>query len=177
MHEEELVKRLKDGDATAPRLLYTLYVCYLTAVCGRYISNDEDVRDVLQDSFLKIFESVRHFEYRGEGSLRAWLTRVVVNESLKWLRDNGRIEWQAIDDSTPDRADEDPETENVPTEVIFRLIRSLPDGYRTVFNLYVIEGKSHKEIAQLLHITESTSASQLHRAKALLAERIKGWKR
>lgn len=56
MHEEELVKRLKDGDATAPRLLYTLYVCYLTAVCGRYISNDEDVRDVLQDSFLKIFE-------------------------------------------------------------------------------------------------------------------------
>ena len=102
---------------------------------------------------------------------------MVVNESLKWLRDNGRIEWQAIDDSTPDRADEDPETENVPTEVIFRLIRSLPDGYRTVFNLYVIEGKSHKEIAQLLHITESTSASQLHRAKALLAERIKGWKR
>lgn len=171
MDEQELVKRLQRGDAAAPHLLYTRYVRYLTAVCARYITNDEDVRDILQDSFLRIFSSFPTFVYRGEGSLRAWLTRIVVNEALKWLRDS-HICWQDID-GINDIPDDEPDTTGVPTELIYRLIRALPDGYRTVFNLYVIEGKSHKEIADLLHITESTSASQLHRAKALLAKWIK----
>lgn len=171
MDEQELVKRLQRGDAAAPRLLYTRYVRHLTAVCARYIANDEDVRDILQDSFLRIFSSFPSFVYRGEGSLRAWLTRIVVNEALKWLRDS-RICWQDID-AIGDIPDDEPDTAGIPTELIYKLIRALPDGYRTVFNLYVIEGKSHKEIADLLHITESTSASQLHHAKALLAKWIK----
>lgn len=171
MDEQELVKRLQRGDAAAPHLLYTRYVRHLTAVCARYIANDEDVRDILQDSFLRIFSSFPTFVYRGEGSLRAWLTRIVVNEALKWLRDS-HICWQDID-GINDIPDDEPDTTCVPTELIYKLIRALPDGYRTVFNLYVIEGKSHKEIADLLHITESTSASQLHRAKALLAKWIK----
>lgn len=134
--------------------------------------DDEDIKDVLQESFLKIFSSQSSFMYQGEGSLKAWMNRIVVNESLKWLKKNSRLETTALSDNEIDIPDEEPDTEGVPTDVIYQMIRSLPDGYRTVFNLFVIEERSHREIAEILGIKESSSASQLHRAKAMLAEKI-----
>lgn len=170
--EKELLSLIREGDANARYLMYKQYVRYLFAVCSRYINNDEDVKDVLQESFLKIFSSLDAFVYQGEGSLKAWMSRIVLNESLKWMKRNCRFELVEIGKEQLDIPDEDPDTEGIPSDVIYRLIRSLPDGYRTVFNLYVIEGKSHKEIAGMLGIKETTSASQLHHAKAMLAERI-----
>lgn len=170
--EKELLRRICKGEAEAKHLVYKQYIRYLSAVCSRYVGNDEDIKDVLQESFLKIFSSLSSFTYQGEGSLKAWMNRIVVNESLKWLKKNARLETTAFSDNEMDIPDEEPDTEGVPTDVIYQMIRSLPDGYRTVFNLFVIEERSHREIAEMLGIKESSSASQLHRAKAMLTEKI-----
>lgn len=172
-NEEQLLNLVKQGDPMAMRTVYATYVRYLAAVCSRYIINDEDVKDVLQDSFLKIFSSITSFEYRGKGSLKGWITRITVNETLKFLQKNNRFEFVEISEQEYDKPDEEPDVDALPSSVLFQLIRELPDGYRTIFNLYVIENKSHKEIAKLLDIKESTSASQLHRAKSLLATKIR----
>lgn len=172
-NEEQLLNLVKQGDPKAMRTVYATYVRYLAAICSRYIINDEDVKDVLQDSFLKIFSSITSFEYRGKGSLKGWITRITVNETLKFLQKNNRFEFVEISEQEHDKPDEEPDVDALPSSVVFQLIRELPDGYRTIFNLYVIENKSHKEIAKLLDIKESTSASQLHRAKSLLATKIR----
>lgn len=170
--EKELLRQIKKGDAEARYLVYKRYIRYLAAVCSRYISQDEDIKDVLQESFLKIFSTIEAFEYKGEGSLKGWMSRIVLNESLKWLKLNSRLDLIEIGNDEMDITDEEPDTGGVPTDVIYQMIRSLPEGYRTVFNLYVIEEKSHREIAKILGIKESSSASQLHHAKAMLAEKI-----
>lgn len=166
------MRLVKQGDCSAMKTMYATYIRYLTAVCSRYIINNEDVKDVLQDCFLKIFSGIESFEYRGPGSLKGWLTKVVVNEALKFLQRNNRFEFVEISDQEHDIPQDDTDIDSLPSSEIFRMIRELPDGYRTIFNLYVIENKSHKEIASLLHIKESSSASQLHRAKSLLAKKI-----
>ena len=117
------------------------------------------------------------FEYRGKGSLEAWLKRVVVNEALHYLRDEKNNPTISIEDEKVElREEEEPDVTNLSPEVIGSFIQKLPPGYRTVFNLYAIEGKSHKEIAQLLQIKADTSASQYHRAKAMLADMINAYK-
>ena len=154
------------------KALYDRYAGFLTAVCSRYIENKEDVKDLMQDSFIRIFSSIGSFEYRGEGSLKAWMSRIVINNTLKYIRDNIQKGMISIDEDIPDVPDEEiPEISEIPPSLIQEMIRRLPEGYRTVFNLFVFEGKSHKEKAMLLGIKENSSASQLHRAKALLA----GW--
>ena len=152
------------------RMLYDRYAGYLTAVCGRYVPDDEEVKDILQEAFIKVFQTLDRFEYRGEGSLKAWLTRIVVNDSLKFLRKKKPLPMPAV---LPELPDEEPAFDQVPLPVIHQLIRKLPEGYRTVFNLFVFEDKSHKEIASLLGIKENSSASQLHHAKAMLGKWIK----
>lgn len=166
--------RLVDTDGpVAMRLIYSRYVRLLTAVCSRYLLNEEDVKDVLQDAFLKIFASIGKFKYKGEGSLRAWMTKVTVNETLKFINVNRRIDFTDISDDMVGISEDEPEIADVPASVIHGFIRELPDGYRMIFNLFVVEGRNHREIASLLGIKESTSASQLHRAKALLAAKIR----
>lgn len=171
--ESCIVSMLRNGDSAVSKALYCTYAGYLTGVCTRYLSDPDDVKDVLHDSFLKIFASVRAFEYRGKGSLKAWLTRIVVNESLKFIRKIYRPEFVSVSQEQFEIAAEEPELDGIDIADLHRMICELPPGYRTVFNLYVFEEKSHKEIAALLNIRESTSASQLHRAKALLATKIK----
>lgn len=170
-----ILRLFRDGDSTASAVLYEKYSALLYAVCLRYIHDEMDAEDILQDSFITIFDKIESFEYRGEGSLKAWMTRIVVNLSLKHLRDSHHFMFEEIKEENA-LIDQDPETENLSPERLFKFIRSLPDGYRTVFNMYVVEGMSHKEIAQALGITESTSASQLHRAKAMLAKLINEYK-
>lgn len=175
--EEQLAMQMQARDAKAMRQFYDLTSGYLAAVCSRYIPEADEAKDVLQDSFIKIFGSIGQFEYRGEGSLRAWATRIVVNESLMALRQRARRSTSLSDiGDVPDVPDIDPEPDEVPPEELLQYIQELPAGYRMVFNLYVFEQKSHKEIARMLNIKESSSASQLHRAKALLAKRINDYK-
>lgn len=175
--EERWLRKALDGDNTAIEWIYRKHVRYLSALCSRYITEDEDIKDVLQESFIKIFTSLDSFEYRGEGSLKAWMAKITLNETLKFVRNNSRLPIDSIDDKDMNIADGDSmETEDIPTDVLHRFIRELPDGYRTVFNLYVIDDKSHKEIAQLLGIKENTSASQLHKAKSMLAQKIKHYR-
>lgn len=171
--ETGIVNMLRNDDSAVSKALYCTYAGYLTGVCTRYLSNPDDVKDVLHDSFLKIFASIRTFEYRGKGSLKAWLTRIVVNESLKFIRHTYKLEFVSVSQEEFEIAIEEPDLNGIEMAELHRMICELPPGYRTVFNLYVFEEKSHKEIATILNIRESTSASQLHRAKALLATKIR----
>lgn len=182
--ETELVQLVRAGNPAAMKELYVRYAGYMTAVASRYIADRDSVRDVLQESFVKIFSAVANFEYRGAGSLRAWMTRITVNEALKHLKRRERFDLQLSDRDMSDRdmsdvADDgdDPPPTEVPQSVIQEMVRELPTGYRTVFNLYVFEGRSHREIADLLGIAESSSASQLHRARNILAKRIREYER
>ena len=175
--EERWLRKALDGDNTATEWIYRRHVRYLSALCSRYITEDEDIKDVLQESFIKIFTSLGSFKYRGEGSLKAWMAKITLNETLKFVRNNSRLPIDSIDDKDMNIADGDSmETEDIPPDVLPQFIRELPDGYRTVFNLYVIDDKGHKEIAQLLGIKENTSASQLHKAKSMLAQKIKHYR-
>lgn len=168
--EAELITLIKQGDSSAMKELYDRHIRYLTAVASRYV-DDSLLRDVLQESFVKIFSTISRFEPRGEGTLRAWLVRIVVNEALDHIKQCNK---NIVVETLPDlRDEEDPPTDDIAIEKIHALIRELPIGYRTVFNLYVFERLGHREIAARLGISENTSASQLHRAKALLARKIK----
>lgn len=175
--ERKIVDLFRRGDVSAMDVLYAEYANYLTAVCARYISDDDDVKDILQEAFIKIFTTIDTFDYRGTGSLKAWMGRIVVNESLQWLRQRKRSPFDRMETDPPDLPDDDPETDDLSSDELTQLVRQLPEGYRAVLNLYVVEGKSHKEIAQMLGIKPDSSASQLHRAKNMLAHIIKDYKR
>ncbi len=175
--EKENILLVKQGDASAMRSLYDQHIGYLTAVCSRYIVNEDDVKDVLQESFIKIFTSMGKFEYRGKGSVKAWLTKVVVNESLAFLKRSNRMELVYPEQELPDLPEEEaPDITDISQDEIQKMVQQLPKGYRTVFCLYVFEHKSHKEIASLLDIKADTSASQLHKAKVMLARSINDYK-
>ena len=178
--EQILIHKLKDGDREAMKNLYGLYSGYLTAVCSRYIPDYDSLKDILQDSFVKIFMSIDRFEYRGEGSLKAWIRKIAVNEALKFLKRSSKdntVSTDSIPDIPDNQEEEDLKTEDIPESVIQEMIIKLPDGYRTIFNLYVFEEMSHKEIASMLGIKENSSASQLHRAKAMLAKWINEYRK
>ena len=175
--EKQVFERARDGDRKAVRQLYDRYSSFLAATCVRFLPDPGDQKDVLQDGFVKIFSSLDKFDYRGEGSLKAWMRQIVVNECLKVLRKRKRSVPILFEEELRDvEIEEDtgpPEVEKVPAAVIHEMIKELPDGYRAVFNLFVLEEKNHKEISELLGITESTSASQLYRARMILAKKIK----
>lgn len=172
--EQRLIKRLQEGDITAAKEFYTRYADSLTGVCLRYIADREDVKDVVQNALVHIFTHIADFEYRKEGSLLVWTKKVVVNESLKYLRSRRQHEelqesYEAVDETDDDALS----VSDIPPDMIRQLLNRLPTGYRTVLNLFVFEGMNHQEIARLLGIKKSSSASQLSRAKKLLAEMIK----
>lgn len=176
--EEQILEKLHNGDNTAAKALYDKYIEGLVAVCSCYVIDKDDVKDILQEAFIKIFTQINTFKYRGEGSLKAWMTRIVVNMSINFIKASGRL--NLIHDETAALKatdNEDPDVEGIPPEVLQNMIKRLPDGYRTVLNLYVFENKSHKEISTILNIKATSSASQLFHAKALMAKMIKEYKR
>ena len=146
----------------------------MLAVCYRYMGDIDAAHDVLHDGFIKIFT---HFTFRGECALSTWVTRVMVTQAIDYLRKRQRFSQLVVnEEQLPDVPDDTYIAENgnrLSEALLMRFVAELPDGCRTVFNLYVFEEKSHKEIAELLHIKEHSSTSQLHRAKSLLAKRIK----
>lgn len=171
--EQRLVKRLQEGDKTAAREFYTRYGGSLAGVCVRYIADEEDVKDVIQNALVHIFSHITEFKYRGSGSLEAWVVRIAVNESLKFLRTKVQHELLQPDYDVIDDSEDDPPVRDIPPDILRKMLNRLPTGYRTVLNLYVFEGKSHQEIASLLGIKKDSSASQLLRAKSMLAQMIR----
>lgn len=173
-NEIELVEGCRAGMDSARRELYTLYSKQMLAVCYRYTGDMDAAYDVLHDGFIKIFT---HFTFRGECALGTWVTRVMVTQAIDYLRKQQRFNRLVVtEEQLPDIADETEVAESgsrLSEELLMKFVAELPDGCRTVFNLYVFEEKSHKEIAELLHIKEHSSTSQLHRAKSLLVKRIK----
>ena len=178
MSEQELAEGCKKGDNRARKELYELFAQPMLCLCFRYVADLEQAQDLLHDGFLKVFSSISSYTYQGEGSLRAWMSRVFTNLALGFLRANKLLPSLVPLETIADTADETDETDanRLPIDVLMRLVSELPPGYRTVFNLYVFEEWSHKEIAAYLHIQEKSSASQLNRARKMLMERVR-WER
>ena len=170
MEEFELSEQCRQRNNQARKELYEQYAGRMLGICLRYTGNRDIAQYLLHDSFIKIFDSFDKFTWRGEGSLRAWMERVVVNTALQYLRRNDVISQAASLEELPEEYEEPDasDVEAIPQKVLMRFIEELPAGYRTVFNLYTFEDKSHKEIAQMLGINEKSSASQLFRAKTVL---------
>ncbi|WP_028897383.1 RNA polymerase sigma factor [Prevotella sp. HUN102] len=170
---EGLLKR----DASAMRTFYNQYAGIFLTICARYVSDSDDAKDVLQEAFIKIFTRIGSFEYRGSGSLFAWSKQIVVMEALTFLRKKKTVPL-VYEEQLPEQDDESELTvEDVPEEMLLQMIQLLPEGYRLVFNLYVLENKSHKEIGEILGIREKSSASQLSRAKAILKKQINSYRK
>ena len=168
--EQQLIEAIQGGDGHAMRRLYDRFSGYTMATALRYIPDREVAKDVVQDCFVNILTSIDRFEYRGEGSLRAWITRIISNQAIDWVKQH---ELYTFTDEMPQLEEEVlPDVEEVPPDILNEMIGRLPAGYRLVLNLFVFEQLSHKEIALRLGIKESTSASQFFRAKRLLAEMI-----
>lgn len=169
--ESQLVVALQQREARAQKITYERYASRMMAVCLRYVANRDDAQEVLIDGFMRVFERIDQF--RNEGSFEGWVRRVMVTESLMFLRKNKAWRQEVPLDDMILEPDYEWADAQLDADALIRLVAQLPDGYRTVFNLYAIEGYSHAEIAELTGISEGTSKSQLSRARALLQQKIR----
>lgn len=171
IREEELIKSCIRGDSKSQRLLYDNYVKQMYGICLRYAKSADDAKDILQDGFVKVFTKLHQFGFNG--SFEGWLKRIFINTALLHYRDQKKhmyhedvYEQSAIEHS-------DFTVEKISVKELLLAMQELAAGYRTVLNLYVVEGYSHAEIAEMLGVSEGTSKSQLSRARVLLAEILK----
>lgn len=159
------------GDRRAQKELYELYSRKMMGVCLRYVNDRETARDLLQDGFVKIFTSIGSFS--GLGSFEGWMRKIFVNCALEYLRKSDVLREATDLDNTAELVNSDSSAiSDISAAELMRMVQELPAGFRTVFNLFAIEGYSHKEIAEMLDITDSTSRSQYTRAKHLLQKKI-----
>lgn len=173
-NEKDLLQKVQEGNRAAMRQLYDCFAGYAMAVCSRYIPDKEAVRDVVQDSFIKIFTTIGHFHYQGEGSLHAWIRRVVANTAISYLNKK-ELKAEYPVDILSDKTYEETESsiiDKISPELLTEMIAKLPMTYRFVLNLHVFEGFSHQEIARQLGIKENSSCSRFFRAKKMLAAMI-----
>lgn len=165
-------------DAAAQRLLFNRCAPKILTTCRRYETRGLDAKDILQETFLSVFEKIAQFNPE-KAAIETWINRIAINTALKMLR-NQQHTWVELD-RLPEIPDETPQEpgafDDLTEEQILRLVQELPLGYRTVFNLYVIDDFSHAEIAETLGITVATSKSQLFKAKALLREKLNSEKK
>lgn len=139
----------------------------------RYASGLAEAEDILQEGFVKIFTNID--SYKGSGTLESWIRRIIINTALNHIRQNAKFRTVDYTDDVPDYQDEDNEEvslPNVSAEILLQIIQNLPEGYRMVFNLYAIEHNTHKEIAEMLCISEGTSKSQLSKARRMLKMKL-----
>jgi RNA polymerase sigma factor (sigma-70 family) len=164
--EEELIKGCLKHNRAAQQQLFDLYSSKMYGICYRYVRQPMEAEDIVVTAFTKIFERIGQF--KGEGSFEGWIRRVVVNEALSSLRKSRSM----YVETDLEQADREPDYEQISdhleTEDLLNMIQQLPAGYRIVFNMYAIDGYSHKEIAEQLGISENTSKSQLSRARVFL---------
>ena len=171
MDDTTLVIECVKGNPRAQRMLFDRFSSKMLGVCLRYAKDSEQADDILQDGFVKVFTKLKDF--KNEGSLEGWIRRVMVNTALDQIRKNGKtIGDVSVDDVQYKIENNDHIAEQLMAEDLLKLINSMPDGYKVVFNMFAIEGYTHNEIADTLGISESTSKSQYSRARAYLRERI-----
>jgi RNA polymerase sigma factor (sigma-70 family) len=171
MDDITLVSACTKGDSRAQRALFDKFAPKMLSICKRYIPNGEESEDVLQDAFVKIFQKIGDFKQ--EGSLEGWMRRIVVNTALDAIRKNkkwlGVAQVEAVENQV---SFDDNAFDNMDVNHLLQMINEMPDGYRVVFNMFAIEGYSHKEIADTLGVSENTSKSQYSRARAFLRTQI-----
>lgn len=175
LSDSELALRCTSKDSEAQSELYTRYAGRLYAVCFRYTGEREDAQDLMHDAMIKAMENIGSFRYNGEGSLYAWLRRLAVNVSIDRLRELGRYQTVSLDstiETIVSEPGEDEDVDSIPAQVMLDMIAALPDVRRTVFNMYCIDGFSHKDIAAAIGITEKGSASILAKSRAQLKNAI-----
>jgi len=170
--EKELIEGCLKGESWAQRLVYELHASTMMSVCVRYVGDYETARDILQDGFIKVFTKISLFS--STGSFEGWMRRVFVTTALEYLRQNNALKnGEDLDDYHAKFEDRQATVlDKITADEILNCISTLSEGYRTVFNLYAIEGYSHAEIAEMLQISENTSRSQFMRARNILQKEI-----
>lgn len=170
--EKELLSACLKQDSRAQRVLYELYSPRMLSLCIRYVGDRERARDLLHDGFITVFEKIG--SYNGSGSFEGWLRRIFVNTALMTLRKGDVLKYSdELSESGKELTVESSVLGNITSAELLRLIATMPPGFRTVFNLYAIEGYSHQEIAKELNISEGSSRSQLSRARLWLQDKLK----
>jgi RNA polymerase sigma factor (sigma-70 family) len=165
--DESLIILCKRGDEKAQRELYDKFSGKMFRVCYRYLQNQMDAEDALINGFVKIFQGLNNLEYRGVAETEAWMKKIMINECLMFLRK--KKAFSGISEQTEnDMGSAVIPVNDLEAEEIYAMILKLPDGYRAIFNLYVIEGYNHREIGAQLGISENTSKTQLHKARIML---------
>lgn len=169
--DKELIERCLEFDPKAQEFLYKRYSRRMYGVCLRFARNTMEADDILQEGFIKVFSYLKDF--RQEGSLEGWVRRTIVNTAINYYNSK-QNEWNetSIEKAQSYHSDAEDALDKISAGDLLNLIHELPEGYRMVFNLYVIEGYNHQEIAEMLHISENTSKSQLSRARMALQERL-----
>lgn len=173
MSLEQLIQKCKNNDTKAQSDLYKLFSSKLFALSLKYSRNYAEAEDVLQDAFMTIFNKIE--QYKGKGSLEGWLKRIVINTALQRYREKGLFDI-VNEESLKEEVVVDIENEEIDIDFLLKTIQELPDRYRLVFNLYVLDGYSHKEISEMLGITTGTTKSNLARARMILKEKIEIFK-
>ena len=171
MTDRELVERCLKGDASAQHLLFKAHSSKMYAVCMRYMGNQVEAEDVLQDSFIKVFERLK--QWKGDGPLGGWIRSVVVNTALTQLKSRKKTQGDVqVEEAFQVFDNAESQLQAMQAAELMKLIQEMPDGYRTVFNLFAIEGYPHKEIGEQLGITESTSKTQFLKARNWLIRQL-----
>jgi len=168
MSLEQLIIKCKKNNRKAQGELYSLYASKLFTLCIKYSKSYAESEDNLQDAFVTIFSKIK--QYSGEGSFEGWMKRIVINTALQCYRKASVLD--VIKDDVLEEEVVEVEVDQVPLEFLLTIIQELPDKYRLVFNLYVLDGFSHKEIAEMLNVSVGTSKSNLSRARGILKEKI-----
>ena len=171
MSLEQLIEKCKENDTKAQSDLYKLFSSKLFTLCLKYSRNYAEAEDNLQDAFVTIFEKIS--QYSGKGSLEGWLKRIVINTALQRYRKQGVFD--IVNEDQIEDVQIDVDTETVNLDFLLSSIQELPDRYRLVFNLYVLDGYSHKEISEMLDITTGTTKSNLARARKILKDKIENY--
>lgn len=171
MTEQKAIEGCKKQDRISQKYLFDTYSDGMLMVCLRYVKSLPDAEEMMLNGFYNFYKAIDRFVYNGQGSIGGWLKKIMVNECLMHLRKKGLT--IVNEDRAADVGTDDGQISRMNANEIFRVVMALPEGYRTVFNLFVIEGYSHKEIAKMLGINEGTSKSQLSKARAMLQKVIK----
>jgi len=171
METSQLIKEAKQGSAAAQKILFEQLSEKMMLVCLRYVKNPQDAEEILLDGFFKFYKTLGSFSFQGDAALYMWLKRMMINECLMFLR-KSNVFAMVTENEVEGVVPEDTVFSNLSANEIFKLIVQLPVGYRTVFNLAVVEGLPHREIAQLLNISEGTSKSQLSKSRILLQKML-----
>lgn len=168
--EQLLIEGCRKKDPKSQRELYEKFSGKMYAVCFRYIKDETEAEDVLVKGFMKLFDKIDQFQ--GDGSFEGWVRKIMVNESLQYIRQNKNIYMQVDIESAQYQANTDVIESQLAAEDLLCIICKLPIGYRTIFNLFAIEGYSHQEIADMLQISVNTSKSQLSRARGIIQKEL-----